>query len=193
MVPTKLVLRWDVMPTPARGIQENTIAIACKRSFGRRLRRPVSSRPIWENTATGWIRGRHNTAECAITCKFRKKHAKHPRIDKCCCWSPNSPSTAINQSQATSFRLPFWKSFKHPFFGLVWFSPNISKYIVQVLKKIWESFKNHHHQRSRPPMKPKNLFVVDESPALRSGTAVTTLRLRDRMNQKKLSLILRNI
>ena len=67
MVPTKLVLRWDVMPTPARGIQENTIAIACKRSFGRRLRRPVSSRPIWENTATGWIRGQHNTVECAIS------------------------------------------------------------------------------------------------------------------------------
>ena len=66
---------------------------------------------------------------------------------------------------------------------LVWYG------LVQIYspgtQKNWESFKNHHHQRSRPPMKPKNLFVVDESPALRSGTAVTTLRLRDRMNLKK--------
>ena len=68
-------------------------------------------------------------------------------------------------------------------FFLVWYG------LVQIYspgtQKNWESFKNHHHQRSRPPMKPKNLFVVDESPALRSGTAVTTLRLRDRMNLKK--------
>ena len=63
------LLRWDVMPTPPRGIQENTIAIACRRSFARRLRRPVSSRPIWENTAIGWFRGQHNTVECAIKTK----------------------------------------------------------------------------------------------------------------------------